>query len=291
MTTEQARVANGRSTGSGCGLKPQSLPRAKPITVNGMTIPRDAIARETQNHPAAKPVEAWLAAARALVVGELLRQEAARLAISPQPITDDDGRRETDDEARIRQLIEQEVRTPEPDESTCRRIYDTQSARFRSSDIYAVRHILFLARPGDQPARQAALTKAQEAIATLAAAPERFHDVALANSACPSREQGGALGQIVKGQTVPEFEAALATAPLGRIAPEPVETRYGFHVVLVDDRLEGKQLPFDVVRHKIENWLIDRARHIAIRQYITMLAGRAEIVGVDLLPNAPSVSR
>ena len=42
---------------------------------------RSAIARETQNHPAAKPIDAWLAAARALVVRELLLQEARRLGI------------------------------------------------------------------------------------------------------------------------------------------------------------------------------------------------------------------
>lgn len=270
---------------TGCAVKPANLPRAKPITVNGVTIPRNAISREAQNHPAAKPIDAWMAAARALVVRELLLQEARHLAIEPVVITDEEGRRETDEEALVRQLVEQEVRVPEPDEATCRRIFDTQSASFRSSEIYAVRHILLPASPEDQSARRSARTEAQQAIAALTAAPERFREFALAHSACPSREQGGALGQIVKGQTVPEFEVALATAPLGEINPDPIETRYGFHVVIVDDRLDGRQLPFEVIREQISSWLTDRAQHLAIRQYIAMLAGRAEIVGIDLAPD------
>ena len=60
-----------------------SLRRAwpKPVTVsvNGVVMPRDAIARETQHHPADTPILAWQAAARALVIRELLLQEARRL--------------------------------------------------------------------------------------------------------------------------------------------------------------------------------------------------------------------
>ncbi|MEZ5843153.1 MAG: peptidylprolyl isomerase [Hyphomicrobiaceae bacterium] len=267
---------------SGCSAKPANLPRPQPIVVNGVTVPRAAIARETQNHPAAKPIEAWHAAARALVVRELLLQEARRLAIVPAPITDAEGRRETDEEAMIRQLVEQEVVTPEPDEAACRRVYATQRLRFRSSDIFEVRHILVAAAPHDREARMAARAVAEAAIVTLAAEPERFGDLATLHSACPSRTVGGALGQVSSGQTVPQFEAALATAPVGTVAPEPVETRYGFHVVFVDRRIEGQELTYEMVAGQIARWLVARSRHAALRQYIGLLAGRATITGIDL---------
>ena len=45
-----------------------ALPKPKTITVNGAMIAREVIAREVQNHPAEKPILAWQAAARALVV-------------------------------------------------------------------------------------------------------------------------------------------------------------------------------------------------------------------------------
>lgn len=291
MTTLHDSRSNetGGDATTSCSLKPRNLSRPQPISVNGVAIPRDAIARETQNHPAAKPIDAWLASARALVVRELLLQEARRLEIAPQPASDDEGRRETDEEAVVRQLVEREVLTPEPDEATCRRIYDQQIERFRSSDLFAVRHILFAAAPGDVAARREAHDAARAVIDELVVAPDRFAALATTLSACPSSAQGGQLGQISRGQTVREFEAALASAPVGEVCPTPVETRYGYHVVLVEQRLEGRPLPFDGVHERIATWLVDRARHAAIRQYIGMLAGRAAITGITLDQQASSL--
>ena len=39
--------------------KLQSLPEPIEVSVNGVAIPRDAIAREAQHHPASKPIAAW----------------------------------------------------------------------------------------------------------------------------------------------------------------------------------------------------------------------------------------
>ena len=80
------------------------LPKPKSISVNGKNIPREVIAREVQNHPAEKPLLAWQAAARALVVRELLLQESARLGIEAEPLRDQEGRRETPEEAAMREM-------------------------------------------------------------------------------------------------------------------------------------------------------------------------------------------
>ena len=264
------------------GTKAANLPRPKPVSVNGVTIPRAHIGRETQHHPAAKPIDAWTAAARALVVRELLLQEARRLAIVPLPQTEADGRRETDDEALTRMLIDGQVVTPEADEPTCRRIYEQRRATFRSSNLYGVRHILVAAAPGDDAGRAEAKVRAQAIIAEVRADPSVFPHLAASASACSSRDTGGALGQISRGQTVPEFESALADAPVGEIMPQPVETRYGFHAVIVDRRIEGRELPFEMVHQAIADWLASRSHETAVRQYIGMLASRATITGITL---------
>ena len=103
------------------------------MTVNGVAIPRDVIAREVQHHPARTPAESLKAAARALVVRELLLQEARRLEIEAEPLSDSDGRRETTEEAAIRALVDREVRTPTADAATCRRYYEQNRQQFRSS--------------------------------------------------------------------------------------------------------------------------------------------------------------
>ena len=128
---------------------PGLAPSRKIISVNGVAITREDISREAQNHRAETPAAAWLEAAQALVIRQLLLQEALRLGLSPEPAMDDQGRYETDDEALIRALVEQEVKTPTPDEASCRRYYERNRQKFRSSDLYEVAHILIAANPGD----------------------------------------------------------------------------------------------------------------------------------------------
>ena len=282
MTTILDRTNDTRAPIDGKRTARAQLPRAKPITVNGVVVPRAEIARETQYHPSAKPTEAWLAAARALVVRELLLQEARRHSIVPDPLVDEEGRRETDDEAIVRGLVEREVTTPVADEVACRRIYDRHSQSFRSSDLYAVRHILLAASPADVEARAKAKAQAEAIIVAVTAETAAFSALAETYSACPSKQNGGALGQISHGQTVPEFEAALSAAPVGSVTQHPVETRYGFHVVVVDQKVDGARLPFELVGDRIASWLAACARQTAIRQYIAMLAGRATITGIEI---------
>ena len=112
--------------------------------------------------------------------------------------------------------------------------------------------------------------------------PTLFAGLAAMHSECPSAEVGGNLGQIGSGQTVPEFEAALTAVTVGAVAPGPIETRYGFHIVILDRRIEGRDLPYEMVRQRIAGWLEERVRRTAIRQCISMIAGRATITGVDM---------
>jgi peptidyl-prolyl cis-trans isomerase C len=268
-----------------CAVKPAITAKPKTVSVNGVAISRAAIARETQNHPAAKPIEAWQAAARALVIRELLLQEARRLALVPAPVTDAEDRRETDEEALIRQLIAREISTPKADEATCRRYFELNRQRFRSPEIVEARHILLPAAPGDGAARAEARRQAELIIMQIEQEPDSFAALASVASACPSAKTGGNLGQIGPGQTVPEFERALGALPLGRVAEAPVETRFGIHVVWVERRIDGAALPFEAVAGRIAAWLGEKVGRTAVRQYIAMLAGRADIAGVEIESN------
>ncbi len=257
------------------------LPKPDPISVNGVVIPREDIAQEIQNHPSPKPIAAWQAAAQALVIRELLLQEARRLGIEPKPVSDGDGRRETEVEALIRQLVEEQVRVPTVDEVICRRFFENNRRYFRSADIFMVRHIL-IAAPREKKERNAARRSADAIIEELHRNPSRFGEFAQTYSDCPSRAAGGNLGQIGPGQTVPEFERGLELFPVGEVGREPIESRYGFHVVLVDQRIEGKELPFDLVQDRIAGWLTEKVQRTAVAQYLSILAGSADIQGVEI---------
>ncbi len=266
-----------------CSVHTQ-LPGGKPVsvTVNGTAIARDAIVREMQHHAAGKPIAAWQQAARALVIRELLLQEARRLAVAPQPASDAEGRRETDEEAMIRGLVEREVTVPEPDEATCRRYYEQNRARFRSADIYEASHILFAAVSTDREAYAQARADAEGALAVLAERPEAFAMLAKAYSRCSSAEQGGNLGQITAGQTTPEFEQALQALNPGELTAVPVETRYGFHIIQLERKIEGQTVPFEAVAERIADYLRESVRRRADAQYIARLVSAARIEGVEL---------
>jgi peptidyl-prolyl cis-trans isomerase C len=195
---------------------------------------------------------------------------------------DNAGRRETDAEALIRALIEREVVTPEPDEETCRRYYSQNRARFRSAAIFEVSHILFAADRRKPAAFDAAKHAAEGVLAELRVAPRRFAELARTRSACPSAAQGGNLGQITAGQTTPEFEEALRTLSPGELTATPVVTRYGLHIIRLDRKIDGRELPFEAVAPEIADYLGQSVRRRASAQFIARLISQAQISGIAL---------
>jgi peptidyl-prolyl cis-trans isomerase C len=255
--------------------------KAAMVSVNGVVIDHAAISREVQHHPAPKPIGAWQAAARALVVRELLLQEARRVGLKAEPASDDDGRRETEEEALVRALIDSEVVTPGADDEACRRYYAQNRQMFRTAAIYEAAHILFAARGDDAAAFARAGSEAAAVRAELAVRPERFAELAQLHSSCPSKNQGGNLGQITAGQTTPEFERALTSIAPGTIS-DPVTTRYGIHIIRLDRKHEGRELPYELVAERIADYLHESVQRRALAQYVARLATAARIEGVDL---------
>ncbi len=205
---------------------------------------------------------------------ELLRQRAVALGVLAADAKGDAVI------AGIEQLLNSEVETPSPSEEECRRYYDAHPDAFRSGDLVYARHILFQITPGSR--LDLIRAQAEETLAQVVGAPDEFEACALTLSNCPSGLQGGNLGQISRGDMVPEFEQVLFADGWIGILPRLVKTRYGFHIVSIDRRIEGQLLPFDIVRQKIAEHLAARVQQVALRQYIRLLAGEAELRGVDL---------
>lgn len=243
------------------------------ISVNGTLIGEREIARETQYHPAGTLEEARRKAAEALVVRELLLQRAGELRIESQ---------EALEETRIEALIAREVKTPRADTETCQRYYHNHLRRFRSPDLVQARHILFAAKPDDADALAAARAKAQSAIDVLNERRDRFAELAREYSACPSSKEGGNLGQLIRGSSVPELETFLFELEPGQLCPVPIRSRFGFHVLEVQQRVDGRTLPFESVQDKIADYLEERVWRQAVRQYIELLVADAKITGIAL---------
>jgi peptidyl-prolyl cis-trans isomerase C len=259
------------------------------VIVNGARIAAADIAAEAQNHaaPRGEPGSALRAAARALAVRTLLLQEARRMDLSPAPRRLGPGRRETDDEALIRGVIEARVEPAAVGEAACRAFHTANPQLFRAPTLYEAAHILLPAPEGDAVAQAQALSTAHVLLAELARSPEAFGRLAGEHSACSSREAGGRLGQIATGDTVAEFEAALDDIEVGQIAPDPVVTRYGVHIVRLDARAPGGVLPYDAVAPRIREMLEKTAWGHAARTFTAELVAAADITGVDFHAPGP----
>jgi len=270
---------------SGCGHGPMPAARrplnAPPVFVNGVAIDEAAIASEAQNHSARCGAEARAAAARALAIRELLLQRASILALAPAPLRDGQGREETEEEALVRQVLEAEAIAQEPTEAECRRVYESAPQRFMMPAIYEASHILIA--PAEPTA--AAWADAEERAAQLVAALQGGADFAVlasTHSDCPSSLEGGALGQLQRGDLGSELEEALLALDVGATAPAPIRTKFGWHIVRLDRRGEARRAPYEAVRDVISSALRERAGVAAAARYLRELAASAEIEGLVL---------
>lgn len=243
------------------------------ITINGFHISADDINAEVQYHPAQTLVVAKYQSMRALVIRELLIQRAVELKLCQreEAINNPD--------AVIDTLLSKELSAPQSSREECQRYYNNNLPRFHTSPLFEVAHILYLAPPDDQSARQAALEKATLALDKIKQNPAHFAEIARNESACSSAKEGGHLGQIARGQTMPEFEKALLQMAAGEIGKNPVATDVGYHIIRVDERVESQQLPFEHVVEWIEKDLNEKSWNKAFQQYIQLLAGRSHISG------------
>lgn len=246
------------------------------ISVNGQTIGEADILAEMQYHPAASRDEAMAEAAEALVVRELLLQRATALGLT---WTAGDAAGE---EAAIDEVLRRELKLPDPDPDAYRRYYDSNKAKFRSTDLFEASHILYLAPRDDAEARARAKASAERTLTVLNAEPDRFAEIAKAESRCSSSGSGGHLGQVATGETAPELETFLTNLEDGQLCPVPVETDYGVHVLKLHRRMAGVQFAFEDVEASIARSLQAASWGHAVRQYLSLLAASSDVKGIDI---------
>ncbi len=253
------------------------------VAVNGRPISAEAIGLEAQNYqaPSSKPGWAWRKAARALVVRELLLEEAGRRGLKADPHEIGPKRVETPDEALVRQLLEAAVTPPPPTDVEVRKAYDAAPDRYRAPTLYEASHILIAADPTDAPAFEAAQKQAEAVQQRLEAREAKFEKLARELSDCSSRENGGRLGQFCAGEMAPTFEAALDACEEGRLGVEPVATRFGWHIVRLDARATGETPPFEAVQNRIAEALEKASWAREARRLVSALVASAEISGVE----------
>jgi peptidyl-prolyl cis-trans isomerase D len=132
--------------------------------------------------------------------------------------------------------------------------YQSHIDQYKLQDRAHVAHILFKT-VGKTDAEAAEIRKKAEDVLNKAKHGGNFADLAKQNSDDTTKDKGGDLGWIVRGQTVPEFEAAAFSLPKGSIS-DLVKTQYGFHIIQVIDRETARTQTLDEVKASIISQLL-----------------------------------
>jgi peptidyl-prolyl cis-trans isomerase C len=239
------------------------------VIVNGVELTDADVERELPAHT--DTPDAHQAALTAAVLRRVLLDEAAHLHLAS-----DKG-----DELMIEALLDHQLAEAlAPTHEECERHYLSDLERWRVNERARVSHILF--QVTERVDLAALRQRAQQTLDDLLAADDlelRFVHFARTLSNCPSGVDGGALGEIGRGDTVAEFERAVFSAPAGALCPTLVETEFGFHIVRVHEKSPGMVLPFEQVERRIRDAMSQALRDLAERRYVTDAVARADIKG------------
>jgi peptidyl-prolyl cis-trans isomerase D len=172
--------------------------------------------------------------------------------------------------------------------------YNQHRDQYRVPEQAKVSHILIKTPlPGpdgkvDEKGVAAAQQRAQDLLKQLKAGAN-FEDLARKNSEDPgSAKEGGSLGWVPKGRTVPEFEKAAFSLPKGQLS-DLVKTSYGFHIIRVDDRQEAHLKTLEEVKDQIEPLLKQQKAQELAQKQAEDLVQAAKTQGLDAAAAAKAV--
>ena len=112
---------------------------------------------------------------------------------------------------------------------------------------------------------------ALELLAKIKSGEISFEDAAAENSTCPSKANGGNLGDFGRGQMVPEFDSAVFEMQVGDISEAPVKTQFGYHLIKLISRREAEAIPFAEIAPEIKNALLQEKQRAAYESKINQL--------------------
>jgi peptidyl-prolyl cis-trans isomerase C len=139
--------------------------------------------------------------------------------------------------------------------------YSNYTKSLKSNDEIKVNHILVNTE-----------NEAKEILSNINSSKLTFEKAAKEHSLDGSKSNGGEIGYISKGKTVPEFEKAAYGAKKGSIVG-PVKTEFGWHLIKVTDSRKQKIPTLEEIKPQLEQMVLGKIR----QQYITELFKNAKI--------------
>ncbi len=174
---------------------------------------------------------------------KLLYAEASKQNFDKDPDVQkqlDDTRKELLIKAYLKKEIEDTVKVTDDD---AKKYYEANKDKFKEPEKIKVSHILV----DNEAEAKDILVKLKGGADFAALAKEKSKD--------PSKDKGGELGLLSKGQTVPEFEQAAFALQPGQVS-DVVKTQFGYHIIKVTEKQPEKILAYDDVKDRLKQMLL-----------------------------------
>jgi peptidyl-prolyl cis-trans isomerase C len=255
------------------GLVPQAATAAEEATsankplavVNGVALPQIFAnfvrqGRMNRNSPPETLTDDSIR--EAVVTAELMSQEAVRKGLAEGP-TIQAALEFQKKELLSKALIEEFVRNNPIQEEAVKAEYDKAKAKAGTTE-YRPRHIL-LNTEKEANAVIAKLTTGKK--------KAKFEDLAKKESKDSSAGNGGDLGWVLPANLVPEFAEAMTKLKAGQISKKPVQTKFGWHVIRMEE-IRSLDFPeYDKLKERIANQM----QQLQLRKYVVELRAGARV--------------
>ncbi|HAJ92142.1 MAG TPA: peptidylprolyl isomerase [Gammaproteobacteria bacterium] len=230
-------------------------------TVNGQPITQaelDVYSSQRKSPSKAPEANSKEVIMKELVSLELMRQDAAKQGLEKKPeviATLAQQQRTALAGAAIQNYM---TSNPVSDEDA-KKVYDEQMGK--AGKEFKARHILVKEQ------------EEAEAIIKLLDSGSDFSELAKEKSTGPSGASGGELGWFGEAQMVKPFSEAAAQLEKGQYTKAPVQTQFGWHVIILDDSRETTPPPFDDVKDRIKMLLVNQQ----MQQHVEAMRSTATI--------------
>ena len=148
--------------------------------------------------------------------------------------------------------------------------YEREKDRYRLPERARVREIVLLTPQGALAEQIQALRERAEEAAQKAKSGEDFAALAKQYSESSTKDDGGSLGEVARGELQPALDSAVFNLNGPGVAG-PVQSRFGFHILKVDERLPSEVPSFDSVKERLRREASDETFQRDYKAYIERL--------------------
>lgn len=204
-------------------------------------------------------------------------EQAMKEALQSHGLSMEELRADIQRSMSIQKLLDREVfEKVTVDQAEVKGFYDSNPQVFQVPEQVRARHIIVRVKEGATELEKKQAREAIQKAADRIKKGESFEEVAKQVSQDGTAQRGGDLGYFSRGQMVPEFEKAAFSLEKGKVS-QVVETKFGYHLIKLEDKKEARTLGFQEVEPKIAEFLRQKKGEEQLKAYVDNLKSQAKI--------------